>query len=65
MLSLIELKEAFVLFDKDGDGRITANELESVMKSMGETPTPKELRQIIHDVDTDGNNNFYTWMHAF
>lgn len=65
MLSLIELKEAFALFDKDGDGRITANELESVMKSMGETPTPKELRQIIHDVDTDGNNNFYTWMHTF
>ncbi|XP_052105394.1 calmodulin-A-like [Mytilus californianus] len=52
---IAELKEAFALFDKDGDGRITANELESVMKSMGENPTPKELRQIIHDVDTDGS----------
>ena len=48
-----ELKEAFALFDKDGDGRITAPELESVMRSMGENPTEKELRQIIHDLDTD------------
>lgn len=52
---IAELKEAFALFDKDGDGRITANELENVMRSMGENPTSKELSKIIQDLDTDGS----------
>jgi Ca2+-binding EF-hand superfamily protein len=29
------LKEAFSLFDADGDGNITASELRNVMKSLG------------------------------
>ncbi len=34
---LAEFKEAFALFDKDGDGSITAKELGTVMKSLGQT----------------------------
>ena len=50
-----EFKEAFLLFDQDGDGNITANELGIVMRSLGKDPTDAELRDMINDVDTDGN----------
>ncbi|KAL5009277.1 hypothetical protein ScPMuIL_014858 [Solemya velum] len=50
-----ELKEAFCLFDKDGDGKITTSELETVMRSLGQNPTKAEIRDIIHEVDVDGN----------
>lgn len=32
-----ELKQAFKVFDKSGDGKISAHELESVMISLGES----------------------------
>ena len=32
---IAEFKEAFKLFDKDGDGTITIEELGTVMKSLG------------------------------
>ena len=50
-----EFKEAFLLFDKDGDGKITQKELGAVMQSLGETPTAAELHDMINDADTDGN----------
>ena len=46
---------AFCLFDKDGDGTITAKELGTVMRSMGQMPTEKELVDMINEVDSDGN----------
>lgn len=36
-----EFKEAFMLFDKDHDGRITEAELGVVMRSLGQKPTGK------------------------
>lgn len=50
-----ELKEAFVLFDKDGDGHIDRAELGTVMRSLGHNPSDSELQDMIHEVDTDGN----------
>ena len=35
------LKEAFALFDKDGDGYINHEELVTVMRSLGFNPTPR------------------------
>jgi hypothetical protein len=37
---IAEFKEAFTLFDKDGDGNITTKELGTVMRSLGELPAP-------------------------
>ena len=44
------------MFDQDGDGTITLNELRTVMQSLGQTPTDQELEDMINEVDNDGNN---------
>ncbi|XP_021357513.1 calmodulin-beta-like isoform X3 [Mizuhopecten yessoensis] len=48
-----EFKEAFTLFDKDGDGTITTSELGTVMRSLGQNPTETELQDMINEVDAD------------
>ena len=55
----VEFKEAFSLFDKDGDGTITTKELGTVMRSLGQNPTEGELQDMVNEVDADGNNNIY------
>ncbi|KAK7863906.1 hypothetical protein R5R35_014476 [Gryllus longicercus] len=50
-----EFKEAFMLFDKDEDGTITMAELGVVMRSLGQRPTETELRDMVNEVDQDGN----------
>ncbi len=52
--SFLEFKEAFSLFDKDGDGTITTKELGTVMRSLGQNPTEAELQDMINEVDADG-----------
>jgi len=52
---VLEFQEAFGLFDKDGDGKITSTELGVVMRSLGQRPTEAELRDMVNEVDEDGN----------
>jgi len=54
-----EFKEAFSLFDRDGDGNITVTELGTVMKSLGQNPTENELRDMIGEVDSNGESLSY------
>jgi len=50
-----EFKEAFDLFDKNGDGQVTASELGAVMESLGHCPTEEQLMDMVHEVDENGN----------
>ncbi|KAJ0260598.1 Calcium-binding protein CML24 [Hirschfeldia incana] len=50
-----DLKEAFELYDLDGNGRISAKELHSVMKNLGEKCSVQDCRKMISKVDTDGD----------
>ncbi|KAI3410221.1 uncharacterized protein J3R85_018913 [Psidium guajava] len=43
------MKEAFTLFDTDGDGRIAPSELGILMRSLGGNPTQAQLKSIIAD----------------
>jgi len=52
---IAEYKEAFNLFDKNGDGTISEAELKGVMESLGYKPTSKELQDMMHEVDIDNN----------
>jgi calmodulin len=44
---IAEFREAFQLFDKDGDGAITTKELGTVMRSLNLNPTEAELQDMV------------------
>jgi len=50
-----EFKEAFALFDKDGDGTISVDELGIVMRSLGRNLSKEDLMVMIAEVDEDGS----------
>ncbi|MEG4342491.1 EF-hand domain-containing protein [Microcoleus sp. A003_D6] len=48
-----KLWEAFQVFDADGSGAISSEELGQVMRSLGQSPNETELRDMIKEVDVD------------
>jgi len=50
-----ELKEAFNVFDKDGDNFINTSDLLHIMKNLGEKLTEEEAEIMIREVDIDGD----------
>lgn len=56
----VALREAFKMFDRDGNGYIDADELRLCMMNLGEKLTLEEVEEMIRevDVDFDGRMNY-------
>ncbi|RNJ55599.1 hypothetical protein D7B24_008384 [Verticillium nonalfalfae] len=56
-----DLKEVFKIFDRDGTGMpshtsdISPSELQIAMKSLGLKPSLEEVKEMIKEIDTDGD----------
>ncbi|KAJ8966675.1 hypothetical protein NQ314_003375 [Rhamnusium bicolor] len=50
-----ELKEAFRLYDKEGNGYITTGTLKEILRALDDKLTNRELDGIIAEIDTDGS----------
>lgn len=50
-----EILEAFKVFDKDGNGFISAAELRHIMTNLGEKLTDEEVDEMIREADIDGD----------
>merc|ERR1712215_88418 len=62
-----EIREAFQVFDGDGNGFINRQELACVMSNLGESLTPAEIQGMIDEADVDGDGQinyeeFYNMM---
>ncbi|CAD8177345.1 unnamed protein product [Paramecium pentaurelia] len=57
---IFEFKEAFDFLDKNCDGVITANQFSTILRSIGQNPTEKEVQDIFieFDADEDGTIDF-------
>lgn len=51
-----DLKEAFAMFDINGDGTIELNEIRQVMRKLGQNPTEDELKEMISTVDDNDDH---------
>lgn len=54
-LKKAELRDAFAMFDKDGDGMITLRELATTLALLGVRPSEDELQLMFNSVDVDRN----------
>lgn len=50
-----ELKEAFRLYDREGNGYITTGTLKEILKALDDKLSNTELDGIIAEIDTDGS----------
>mmetsp|Transcript_18398 Transcript_18398/g.24282 ORF Transcript_18398/g.24282 Transcript_18398/m.24282 type:complete len:163 (+) Transcript_18398:40-528(+) len=51
---LAEYKEAFSIFDKDADGKISVREFGTLLRSLGQYPTEAEILEMAQEADADG-----------
>ena len=53
-----EFKEAFGIFDKDGDGKVTLHEMEMLVNAVGYQPQEGEVDEICTRLDQTGTMKF-------
>ena len=49
-----EHRDAFSLFDKQGDGKVECGEIGDILRALGLNPTQAEIKKIIADIDPTG-----------
>lgn len=50
---LDELREAFAVYDINGDGVVTTRELGTIVRQLGQNPTEAEILEMIKEADAD------------
>jgi len=50
-----EIRDAFIVFDRDGNGMVSASELRHVMSSLGDDLTDEEIDEMIREADVNGD----------
>jgi len=50
-----ELREAFRLYDKEGNGYIKTSALRDILRALDDNLTEPELDEMITEIDTDGS----------
>jgi len=51
---IAEIKEAFSIFDCNGNGTISASEIKSVLKSIEKEPTDEEIHRLLREANKSG-----------
>lgn len=57
-MNLLEIQKGFQKFDKNGDGHITVEELQEARKKFEEENSADHAKDMIKDVDRNGNMLF-------
>lgn len=57
-IAYLEHKEAFMLFDRRGDGKIESAQLGEVLRSLGLNPTQADVKKALNEVDPKGDQEF-------
>nr|CAA76405.1 calmodulin [Geodia cydonium] len=50
----VEFRDAFSLFDKQGDGKIDSDQVGDVLLALILNPTEAEVKKIVQEIDPDG-----------
>lgn len=50
-----ELREAFRMYDKEGNGYIKVSDLREILRALDDKLTENELDEMIAEIDTDGS----------
>jgi calmodulin len=60
-LKIEEFREAYNIFDHDGNGRISAAELGEIFLSVGQKPSQHELQEMINEVQENEDDDEITF----
>ncbi|XP_031421641.1 myosin light polypeptide 6 isoform X2 [Clupea harengus] len=55
---IIEFKEAFLLFDRTGDGKISFSQCGDVMRALGQNPVNAEVLKVLGNPKAEGEKSF-------
>ncbi|XP_066564766.1 myosin light polypeptide 6 isoform X2 [Amia ocellicauda] len=53
---ILEFKEAFLLFDRTGDGKISYSQCGDVMRALGQNPVNAEVLKVLGNPKAEGEN---------
>lgn len=55
-MCVLEFKEAFLLFDRTGDGKISYSQCGDVMRALGQNPVNAEVLKVLGNPKAEGQN---------